>query len=176
MGLPRCGPFHGHTEDDGRPGRILARQNVACRESAGTRRARRAQHRRSHIRLYVGRHPTDVAGVVLFDPTVPSFARTYDKQESRPGWDGTSSARQVEQVTAWPDIPFAILRHDPAVYADQNIWSADVEADWGAAQDAYAALATHGTVTVVPGSGHNIHQDAPGASVATVRRVLAELR
>jgi pimeloyl-ACP methyl ester carboxylesterase len=127
-------------------------------------------------RLYVGEHPADVAGVVLFDPTVASFARMFDEKEFRPGWDGTASASQVEQVTSWPDIPFAILRHDPTVYADQNIWSADVEARWSADQDAYALLAAHGTVAVVPGSGHNIHQDAPAVSVATVRRVLSELR
>ena len=127
-------------------------------------------------RLFVGEHPADVAGVVLLDPTVASFARMFDDEEFRPGWDGTTSADQVERVTTWPDIPFAILRHDPAVYADQGIWSADTEAKWGADQDAYAALATQGTVTVVPGSGHNIHQDAPSVAVDTVRRVLAELR
>ena len=74
-------------------------------------------------RLYVGEHPADVAGVVLFDPTVASFARMFDDKEFRPGWDGTTSAGQVEQVTAWPDIPFEILRHDPAVYAAGKVWS-----------------------------------------------------
>ena len=29
-------------------------------------------------RLYVGEHPAAVAGVVLFDPTVASFARMFD--------------------------------------------------------------------------------------------------
>ena len=72
-------------------------------------------------RLYVGEHPSDVAGVVLFDPTVASFARMFDDKEFRPRWDGTTSADQVEQVTAWPDIPFEILLHDPAVYATQGV-------------------------------------------------------
>ena len=79
-------------------------------------------------RLYVGEHPADVAGVVLFDPTVASFARMFDDKEFRPEWDGATSADQVEQVTAWPDIPFEILLHDPAVYAARKIWSATVEA------------------------------------------------
>ena len=126
-------------------------------------------------RLYVKRHRGDVAGVMLLDPTVPSFARTYDKKEFLPGWDGTTSARQVERVTTWPDIPFEILRHDPAVYASQNVWSAKVEARWARDQAAFAALAARGTVRVVPGSGHNIHSDAPAVSVAAVRRVLAQL-
>lgn len=105
-------------------------------------------------RLYVGEHPADVAGVVLFDPTVASFARMFDDKEFRPGWDGTASASQVEQVTTWPDIPFEILLHDPAVYATQEIWSETVEAQWGADEAAFATLAPRGAVQVVRGSGH----------------------
>jgi len=123
-------------------------------------------------RLYVGEHPADVAGVVLFDPTVASFARMFDDKEFRPGWDGTASASQVEQVTAWPDIPFEILRHDPAVYASGKVWSATVEHQWGAEQAAFARLAPKGTARVVQGSGHNVYQDGQAASVAAVRRVL----
>jgi pimeloyl-ACP methyl ester carboxylesterase len=123
-------------------------------------------------RLYVGKHPADVAGVVLFDPTVASFARMFDDKEFRPGWDGTASATQVKRVTAWPDIPFEILLHDPAVYAAQHVWSDTVEAQWGADEAAFAALAPQGTVRVVQGSGHNVHLDDQAASVAAVRRVL----
>ncbi len=123
-------------------------------------------------RLYVGEHPADVAGVVLFDPTVASFARMFDDQEFRPGWDGTTSASQVEQVTTWPDIPFEILLHDPAVYATREIWSEAVEAQWGADEAAFAALAPRGTVRVVQDSGHNVYRDAQAAAVAAVQRVL----
>lgn len=56
-------------------------------------------------RLYVGEHPAAVAGVVLFDPPVPSFARMFDEEEFRPEWDGTTSSSQVDQVTTWPDTP-----------------------------------------------------------------------
>ncbi len=125
------------------------------------------------IRLYVGEHPDDVAGVVLFDPTVTSFARKFDDREFRPEWDGSTSADQAGQITTWPDIPFEILRHDPAVYAAGRVWSPRVEARWGADQAAFAALAPHGTATVVSGSGHNVYQDVPAVSVATVRRVLS---
>jgi pimeloyl-ACP methyl ester carboxylesterase len=123
-------------------------------------------------RLYVGEHPGDVAGVVLFDPTVASFARMFDADEFQPEWDGATSATQVEQVTRWPDISFEILLHDPNVYAAEKIWSAEVEAQWSAAEAAFAALAPNGTVRVVKGSGHNIHLDDQAASVAAVERVL----
>jgi pimeloyl-ACP methyl ester carboxylesterase len=112
-------------------------------------------------RLYVGEHPADVAGVVLFDPTVASFARMFDDKHFRPGWHGTTSASQVEQVTTWPDIPFEILLHDPAVYATHKVWSDTVEAQWGADEAAFATLAPQGTVRVVPGAGHNVYQVAP---------------
>lgn len=36
------------------------------------------------VRAFVGRHPQDVSGVVLFDPTVPSLARMFDKQNFQP--------------------------------------------------------------------------------------------
>lgn len=123
-------------------------------------------------RLYVGEHPADVAGVVLLDPTVASFARMFDEEEFRPEWDGTASATQAEQVVAWPDIPFEILLHDPAVYAAKKIWSAQVEERWGADEAAFAALAPRGTVRVVEGAGHNLHLDAQEAAAAAVRRVL----
>jgi Peptidase family M23 len=114
---------------------------------------------------------TPPMSLASFDPTVASFARMFDDREFRPGWDGTASADQDEQVTTWPDIPFEILRHDPAVYATGKVWSEKVEALWAADQAAFATLAPHGSATVVQGSGHNVFQDAQAVSVAAVRRV-----
>ena len=96
----------------------------------------------------------------------------YDDEEFRPRWDGTASANQVDRAPTWPDVPFEILRHDPDVYASQEIWSAAVEAQWGAEQDALANLTSNGTVRIVTGSGHNIHQDAPAQTVDAIRRIL----
>ena len=121
-------------------------------------------------RLYVGEHPADVAGVVLFDPTVASFARMFDDKEFRPGWDGTTSAGQVEQVTAWPDIPFEILRHDPAVYAARKIWSETWRPN-GVPTRPRSPRSPTRRGSVVPGAGHNIYLDAPDVSVAAIRRV-----
>ena len=123
-------------------------------------------------RLYVADHPADVAGVVLFDPTVASFARMFDEQEFRPRWDGTTSADQVEQVTAWPDIPFEILLHDPAVYAAHKVWSRTVEARWASDEADFADLSPYGVVHVAQGSGHDVYLDAQPTAVAAVRRVI----
>jgi pimeloyl-ACP methyl ester carboxylesterase len=123
-------------------------------------------------RVYVGEHADDVSGVVLLDPTVASFARRFDDKEFRPRWDGSASADQADLVRVWPAIPFEILRHDPMIYAAREIWSAEVEGQWGEEQDAFARLTTDGSVRIVPGSGHNIQEDAPGPAADAIRRVL----
>ena len=76
-------------------------------------------------------------------------------------------------VTTWPDIPFEILLHDPAVYAAGNIWSDAVEIRWGTDQKAFAELSPRGVARVVEGSGHNVYRDAPDVAVAAIRRVQA---
>ena len=151
VGLPGRRQLHWSTDDDRR--RAASSLDGTLRAAHVPRPVILVGHSIAGltIRLYVGEHPADVSGVVLFDPTVASFARMFDDQELRPDWDGTPSADQVEQVTTWPDIPFEILRHDPAVYAAKHVWSAKVEARWGAAQATFATLAPHGRVTVVHG-------------------------
>ena len=127
------------------------------------------------VRLFVGRHPDAVAGVVLFDLTVSSFAHRYDFSEFQPEWDGAVSSREVDTVTAWPDIPFEILRHDSSVYFDQEMWDAEVEDAWIAGQDDFAGLAPNGTVTEVPGAGHYVHSDQPEVAADAVLRVLGQV-
>jgi pimeloyl-ACP methyl ester carboxylesterase len=127
------------------------------------------------VRLFVGQHPDDVAGVVLFDPTVSSFAYRYDLSQFQPSWNGAVSSREVDRITAWPDIPFEILRHDPRVYAEQGMWDAEVEEAWIAGQADFAELAPDGVVSEVAGAGHYVHLDRPQIAVDAVLRVLAQV-
>ena len=127
------------------------------------------------VRLFVGRNPERVAGVVLFDPTVSSFAHRYDFSQFQPSWDGGVSSREVDQVTAWPDIPFEILRHDSDVYQEQQMWDAEVEDAWIAGQDEFAQLAPAGVVTEIAGSGHYVYLDNPDVSADAVLRVLDQV-
>jgi pimeloyl-ACP methyl ester carboxylesterase len=127
------------------------------------------------VRLFVGRHPDAVAGVVLFDPTVSSFAHRYDFTEFQPAWDGAVSSREVDTVTSWPDIPFEILRHDSSIYRDQEMWDAEVEEAWIVGQDDFAGLAPRGTVTEVAGAGHYVYSDQPNVSADAVLRVLGQV-
>lgn len=126
------------------------------------------------VRLFVGQHPDDVAGVVLFDPTVSSFAYRYDLSQFQPSWNGAVSSREVDRITAWPDIPFEILRHDSDVYRDQEVWDAEVEDAWIAGQADFARLAPAGVVFEVHDAGHYVHRDRPGIAAEAVLRVLSE--
>lgn len=127
------------------------------------------------VRLFVGRFPDAVAGVVLFDPTVSSFAYRFDLTEFQPSWDGTVSSREVDKITAWPDIPFEILRHDSDVYAEQKMWDVEVEDAWIAGQADFARLAPAGVVTEVRGAGHNVYLDQPQIAADAVLRVLSQV-
>jgi pimeloyl-ACP methyl ester carboxylesterase len=127
------------------------------------------------VRLFVGQHPDDVSGVVLFDPTVSSFAYRYSLKEFQPSWDGAVSSREVDRITAWPDIPFEILRHDSDVYAEQQMWDAQVEETWIAGQDDFARLAASGVVSEVADAGHYVHLDQPRIAADAVLRVLAQV-
>ena len=127
------------------------------------------------VRLFVGQHPEDVAGVVLFDPTVSSFAWRYHFSQFYPSWDGAVSSREVDRITAWPDIPFEILRHDSDVYRDQQMWDAEVEDAWIEGQADFARLAPAGVVSEVPDAGHYVHLDQPQIAADAVLRVLGEV-
>jgi pimeloyl-ACP methyl ester carboxylesterase len=127
------------------------------------------------VRLFVGRHPDAVAGVVLFDPTVSTFAYRYDSTEFQPSWNGAVSAREVDKVTVWPDIPFEILRHDSDVYREQQMWDAEVEDAWIEGQANFARLAPAGVVTEVQDAGHYVHRDQPQIAADAVLRVLSEV-
>jgi pimeloyl-ACP methyl ester carboxylesterase len=127
------------------------------------------------VRLFVGQHPEDVAGVVLFDPTVSSFAWRYHFSQLAPAWDGAVSSREVDRITAWPDIPFEILRHDSDVYRDQRTWDAEVEDAWKEGQADFAGIAPAGVVYEVPDAGHYVHLDQPQIAADAVLRVLREV-
>ncbi len=126
------------------------------------------------VRLFVGLHPEAVSGVALFDPTVPSFAHKYDRTDFQPHWDGTVSAREVDQVTAWPDIPFEILRHDSGGYRDE-VWEVEDEDAWIAGQVDFAQLAPAGIVSEVRDAGHYVYLDQPRIAADAVLRILDQV-
>jgi pimeloyl-ACP methyl ester carboxylesterase len=54
--------------------------------------------------------------------------------------------------------------------------SAYAHAVWVAVHDRLAALSTHGSNTIVPGSGHYIQLEKPEAVIETVRAAIEEVR
>ena len=126
-------------------------------------------------RVFVGRHPDEVAGVVLFDGTpVEAVTETPDELEQQLDWDAQATIRQVRAVRSWPDVPVRILQHDPAVAAADGT-PASQERLWRRGQVALSRLSPRGRLDVVPGAGHFVHQDRPDVAVAAIRDVLARV-
>jgi hypothetical protein len=87
--------------------------------------------------------------------------------------------KELEAVTAnFGDKPLIVLTRgneigNPGFTAEQ---SAAMNQAWKAGHDRLAALSTHGSNTVVPGSGHYIQYDQPQAVIDAVKRAVTEIR
>ena len=87
--------------------------------------------------------------------------------------------KELEAAAAnFGDKPLIVLTRGtswnfPGITPEQN---AAVDQAWKAGHDRLAALSTHGSNTVVPGSGHYIHYDQPQAVIDAVTRAITEIR
>jgi pimeloyl-ACP methyl ester carboxylesterase len=126
--------------------------------------------------VFGARHPKQVAGAVLFDP---SEAKFFEITNAAPiltslGYEPTAVFKQIRAVKHWPAVPLAVLSRDPAkAVADQQA-TAEQERIWTAGAQYYARLSSKGTRTVVPGTTHYVHLDAPVVAVEAVRKVLRQ--
>jgi pimeloyl-ACP methyl ester carboxylesterase len=93
--------------------------------------------------------------------------------------DKNVDQKELEAVTAnFGDKPLIVLTRgneigNPGFTAEQ---SAAMNQAWKAGHDRLAALSTHGSNTVVPGSGHYIQYDQPQAVIDAVKRAVMEIR
>ncbi len=123
-------------------------------------------------RVFVGQHPDDVAGVVVFDGTpVEYVAADPGELERELDWDPAATIRQARSVSSWPDVPVRILQRDFEVATDGT--PAAEERLWHRGQVALSRLSPHGRLDVVPRAGHFIYLDRPDAALAAIRDVLA---
>jgi alpha/beta hydrolase fold len=124
------------------------------------------------LRVFVGAHPEQVAGVVLFDGTPVEIVEDDPVElEEALDWDAKATIEQASAVTSWPDVPVEVLESDPAVEGrtghDKLLWHQG--------QLALAALAPHGHHQVVPDAGHFIFQDRLDVALDTIGAVLDEV-
>jgi len=93
--------------------------------------------------------------------------------------DKNVDQKELEAVTvSFGDKPLIVLTRgdeigNPGFTAEQ---SAAINRAWKTGHDRLAALSTHGSNTVVPGSGHYIHYDQPQAVIDAVKRAITEIR
>lgn len=123
-------------------------------------------------RVFVGEHPDDVAGVVLFDGTPVEIVEADPAELERElDWDPDATVRQARAVTSWPDVPVRILQRDFDVRTDGT--PAEEERRWHLGQVALSQLSPQGRLEVVPRAGHFIYQDRPDVAVAAIKDVLS---
>lgn len=80
------------------------------------------------------------------------------------------SAKEVIEAGPLPDMPLAVLSREKRLLPTlENTHS--MEDVWQDLQTELAHLNAQGGQIIVPGSGHNIHLDAPDAVVAAIQRI-----
>jgi pimeloyl-ACP methyl ester carboxylesterase len=128
------------------------------------------------------RLPPDLAALDLTQRSRPSYLLTraseYESFLSTKD-DKNVDQKELEAVTAsFGDKPLVVLTRGtswnlPGITPEQN---AAVDQAWKAGHDRLAALSTHGSNAVVPGSGHFIQYDQPQAVIDAVKRAITEIR
>ncbi len=147
-----------------------------------------------NIRLFAGRYPQEVVGMVFVDATPPDDQTYYERSltpaqqqavdrvrkqgvEGRT-FDFKTSATQV--LTAQlPDGPAVVLMSDPAKLQQelQAVYGADfptgqVVQFWQDEQAALARSFPRGKLQVATGSGHQIPREQPSLVVDAISQVL----
>jgi pimeloyl-ACP methyl ester carboxylesterase len=145
-----------------------------------------------YVRVFAGRAPADVAGLVLVDPFGPyGFRRliALAPPELAARWqanlDGNIAAVEATERLLWPaseeelatvdlgDLPVEVLVVPQPFATDPHIPDADrarLEAAWSAE---LAGVSRRTRVTLAPGASHMIHWDRPELVIEAVERLVA---
>lgn len=68
------------------------------------------------------------------------------------------------------DMPMVVMRHDPDVYAEEDMPQASET--WQTLQSELLSLSSNARMQMVPGAGHDIHRDKPEAVIAAIESLL----
>ena len=138
-----------------------------------------------NMRLFAARHPADVAGIVLIDPTPVDFpgreaALRTESEQQRMRTDLTlasaglrrelaaaaESAEQVRAAGALPEVPIILLT------ASRSDESPAFRQAWIEMQRAMAERLSVREHSVIEQAGHYIHYDRPEVVTYAIRRVV----
>ena len=149
------------------------------------------------VRLYAGRYPDEVAGLVLVDPSHedqeertreligPQLWATMQAQMATlvdpEGFDLTAISNQVRAArteTPLRPMPLVVLSHGRAETAGLPPgWPVEAEVElWRELHGDLAALVPNGRLVVAERSGHFIQSEQPELVVEAIRAVVAAVR
>lgn len=142
------------------------------------------------VRLFASTYPTDVAGIVLVDPTPTDFVdgecaivdaalctllrQGWDPSKNPDGLDIVKSAQEIAAAGPLPGVPLVVLAatgHQQAAITDPGI-ERQIQEFWQQAEAKLAASVPGGTVEVVS-SGHAIQTLHPEAVISALTSVIA---
>ena len=148
-----------------------------------------------YVRVFAGRDPGDVAGLVLVDPFGPDGFRrliAMAPPELASRWqanlDGNIAAVEATEHLLWPaseaqlaavdldDLPVEVVAVPQPFDTDPQIPDADrarLEAAWNAE---LAGVSRATRVTFAPGASHMIHWDRPDLVIEATKRLVAGTR
>lgn len=141
-----------------------------------------------HARVFASMYPREVVGLVLVDPTpdgfeerarveMPSVFAHFDSLE-RADAVGASAGERAEDA-GWAESLNEARRSDGGFYGPVIVLSASrpellgLGTIWTDQHRRWSAAETTREYVLLPGAGHNIHQERREAVLAAVRRVLA---
>ena len=143
------------------------------------------------VRLFAAQHPTEVAGVLLVDPTPTGFLEGEcrvvsasvceelrdgrDPAKTPEGLDYAASSAQVDAAAPLPSVPVIVLvatNHQQDAITDEGTENR-IEALWQGLQRQFAAE-TRARPVVVP-SGHDIQLLKPDAVTSALRSLLGRV-
>jgi pimeloyl-ACP methyl ester carboxylesterase len=139
--------------------------------------------------MYAGTHPTEVSGLVLIDPSLPTQAELYDlipQQERAAAIAGDEQTPEnvnfsdtLEQakvlVPKIPDIPVLVLAATSLGDLPPSWPAADIEAARTNALHDFSTALPRGELRYVD-SGHFIHTEQPKLVISEIQRILENVR
>jgi pimeloyl-ACP methyl ester carboxylesterase len=152
-----------------------------------------------NARVYAGKYPKEVAGMVLVESTHPEqFSKmmaalpaeaanepeAYKKvrkdlisESTDPSWnpermDVGASVIQARAVTTLGDMPLVVLARSPKAYDQNPIMRNFLEPVWQELQRDLSRLSSQGTLKVAAKAGHFIPVDEPQLVIDAIRQVI----
>jgi pimeloyl-ACP methyl ester carboxylesterase len=130
------------------------------------------------VRVFEGKYPSDVAGMVLIDVSSEPEVPVYERLDAGPWIDGSdridihATVRELHAAGDLGDIPVVVV----TAGIIEDVWLATVPKLTSRAQVRLAGLSSNAIQVVATDSGHFVHRDAPDVVFAAIEQVVGAAR